>query len=131
MSGSDVVESAKKRSGEMLRRLVVALYAIALLVSSGMAYSEMEYAKLTVGDVSSSVTFRSGTSVMICNSGQKTAYFRLFYGDEVAAPASTSNAPAFPGCYSFGKPSRSSSGYSAVSAVCASGETTTLHIYID
>lgn len=110
-----------------MKRLIPALALLALLAGATALWAELRYTE--VGAVSTSQTFTiNASNLSVCNDDTTNeVYIRIFVEGETPAVATTSNAriKANEGCWGF----RKDLNISAVSIICASGETATVRLF--
>ena len=112
------------------RILGTVLLGLALVVSGG---AENLFTEVSVTDTAATTTLSNvQAEVMLCNYGANTAYFRLFSDADTVSAATTSYTKlpvGSPTCMSFqhGR-TQTGMGWKAVSLVCDTGETATVHV---
>ncbi len=118
-----------------MRRILAVLGLTALATIGG---AENGFNSVSVTATSQTVTLqRPRANVTLCNYGTYAAYFRLFNDNDTPAAATTSYAklPAgtssSPACLTFAKSVTESGLYAAVSIVCDTAQTATVHILSD
>lgn len=111
---------------------------LALVLCAGAVYAEVGFKALSATATSQTFTFPTPrASVMICNLGANEIFFRLFNEYDTPAAATTAygtiaaGSATAPVCMSFTKAPSEPAYFKALSVVCDTGETATVHVYLD
>ena len=108
-----------------MKRILTFVLGLGLIAS--LVGAELNFRQVSATSTSFTAPLNFAGPVTICNAGANTAYFRLFFENETAAAATTSNAPIAAGvCIEFPKKSPF---YSAASFVTSGADTATINIY--
>ena len=120
-----------------MRRYASFLFAALLILPlpPRVAHAEIGFQALSVTQTSQTFLLpKASANVLICNLGTNEVYYRLFDQNDIPAAATTSNAMLVAGtatapvCISFDKGPTVNAYYSAISIICAGGETATAHV---
>lgn len=120
-----------------MRRFASFLFAALLILPLPPRAARAENGFKALSVTSTSQTFllnKASANVLICNLGTNEVYYRLFDQNDIVAAATTSNAQVVAGtatapvCISFDKGPTVNAYYAAVSVVCDTAETATIHI---
>lgn len=115
-----------------MKRMLAVLLALAMAQG---ASGELHFAALSVTETSQTYPLPKPSAVVgLCNLGTDEAYFRVFSESDTAAAATTAHSvlpagtAAAPYCLSLGKSPTEAAYISAISIVCDTGETATVHV---
>lgn len=113
------------------RFMLIGLAVLLAVVSS----AEFGFINVSVTATSQTVTLPAPRDVVsLCNYGADNAYYRLFWDGEVPAAATTahhllpSGSATAPFCVGVGRSQTQPASWAAVSIVCDTGDTATVHL---
>lgn len=114
-----------------MRRFLLLLALVGLAVQT---QAEMYFKSASVTGTTQTIVFKPSNSILLCNFGTNKNYYRLFNENETTAAATNAypllvaGTATAPSCIGFDKGQTEVAFYRAVSLICESGETATVHV---